>query len=1105
MDRTNVDFAIVVALKEEYTVIATLLGANLDVVHPSDPTFYWLRIRDIHNHLQAGIVALVDDMGQSACINTTHKLLQRYKPAVLLNVGISGSLDSDCLLGDVVVPTFADNPLSKAKAVSKARGKKRFSLEVAGDPRRCTDTLVKQVSSLHLTHEADCESEFVSNSSEILKSRVNHSELQFLRKNKLIGSRQKIISGPVVSGDIVGASQAFKDFLKSHNRKFIALDMESLGFLSSADENTEIPRLIVRGISDFSDERKTTLDEKFRGEFRILAMSNALSVTKLFLTRHLAPPSLSQATRPALGSLVTDLHGIALSQYLNMSYYEPLTKAPLVEVAKLFRLNIAEASMSQPKETLTELLSSLIASPHPCPLRIKGLVGSGKTVLLQTLYLQLYRGFSDNNKLPVPFFIDIKRYDHIADNPRETKNTLKKDLHQLENLLNLFPEQPAVIFIDSIDHHAPHRTAVEQEIVRLLSTRTNIRSVTAVGVHSHSHDYRTIPTRLNNAERTIRAGTTHRNQREAIDFLNAVNTIWHGEKGKRLELARSWVKKFNIQEIDFLTAHMMLAQAASSDAEHITNWVNFCELYCKEYLQEYSLDAPSEALLDQACEMAHQYFIQRASLKYKSDRKMQVLWNLIHYHSGIQQFLIARQVVETLRKFNGKVRSLNVLNHVYPQPIDRLCKDIMNCSTNVELECIAGAKKLASTIKKHKYGPYLKAATQACYLVGRAKSPEAQHLAIQFLKDLQAKAAARSIRVDADQKPLEYRKSHLLYERTIFISLAYLGDKQSSDLYVERLIKDQDCDMLNRGFHLEYYQDTESIPDTDQMLHVDDLKPFPRTWLTLTSRIERVLNGGSTVLLEIELHTLLSLCQHRHAAGKLSPEYKNKIRSLMNKILGRIKNTLLRRYIVMLNKTFRAAAFPIGRIAEQLYALKSEKRAGWRARGFKAADCESVADHTFGAILLANLFLPDRPPNQSTAWQGYDKEKIMKYLFIHDFAEAFTGDLLPAQRDENARKEEEEWFDYLQMLSTYSCTSGLRSIAERWSEFKAKSNLNAKIAIDVDKLENLMQLYLYSRHGHVIDDFKKWEENLVSHIKTEAGVQILKVIQLWFGNDLSPV
>ncbi len=58
--------------------------------------------------------------------------------------------------------------------------------------------------------------------------------------------------------------------------------MESAGVLNAAHKRA-VSSLIIRGISDYSDDRKEKLDEIGRGTFRRYAMNNALALLWLLM------------------------------------------------------------------------------------------------------------------------------------------------------------------------------------------------------------------------------------------------------------------------------------------------------------------------------------------------------------------------------------------------------------------------------------------------------------------------------------------------------------------------------------------------------------------------------------------------------------------------------------------------------------------------------------------------------------------------------------------------------------------------------------------------------------------------------------------------------
>jgi hypothetical protein len=77
---------------------------------------------------------------------------------------------------------------------------------------------------------------------------------------------------------VVGAAKAFTDELLEIDRKFLALDMEAAGVVKAASDRLNPVRvLVVRGISDFADERKKEIDNQGKGAWRRLGVRNATS------------------------------------------------------------------------------------------------------------------------------------------------------------------------------------------------------------------------------------------------------------------------------------------------------------------------------------------------------------------------------------------------------------------------------------------------------------------------------------------------------------------------------------------------------------------------------------------------------------------------------------------------------------------------------------------------------------------------------------------------------------------------------------------------------------------------------------------------------------
>ena len=131
--------------------------------------------------------------------------------------------------------------------------------------------------------------------------------------------------------------------------------------------------------------------------------------------------------------------------------------------------------------------------------------------------------------------------------------------------------------------------------------------------------------------------------------------------------------------------------------------------------------------------------------------------------------------------------------------------------------------------------------------------------------------------------------------------------------------------------------------------------------------------------------------------------------------------------------------------------LKKIMRQGWIDK-LSIIHPESVADHTFSMSIIG-MVLSDL--------EGYNTEKILKMIILHDLAESIIGDITPEQ------KEKKEKFD----LENNSMQKILSSLPESikcqyetiWNEFQNYESKEAKFVHEIDKLEMALQAKIYSK------------------------------------------
>jgi putative hydrolase of HD superfamily len=135
--------------------------------------------------------------------------------------------------------------------------------------------------------------------------------------------------------------------------------------------------------------------------------------------------------------------------------------------------------------------------------------------------------------------------------------------------------------------------------------------------------------------------------------------------------------------------------------------------------------------------------------------------------------------------------------------------------------------------------------------------------------------------------------------------------------------------------------------------------------------------------------------------------------------------------------------------------LKRTPRTGWVTRG--VPDAESVADHSFG-VAFVSLILGEMVEHR------LDKTKLLTIALLHDLPESVIGDLAtPATTHfppDAKRKAETNALNELLSGLPPDCAGHWRSW---WQEFEDGTSIEGQIVRDADRLDMLIQAYVYER------------------------------------------
>ena len=135
---------------------------------------------------------------------------------------------------------------------------------------------------------------------------------------------------------------------------------------------------------------------------------------------------------------------------------------------------------------------------------------------------------------------------------------------------------------------------------------------------------------------------------------------------------------------------------------------------------------------------------------------------------------------------------------------------------------------------------------------------------------------------------------------------------------------------------------------------------------------------------------------------------------------------------------------------EDIESLKHSERQGWKDRDIDRPR-DTIASHSFGTALLAWARAEEL---------GFDSDKAVKTLLIHDLIMAHIRDLTPHEEGYDSKKEMEEAKTEALMQNIPESMRG--EFTELFDEFQAQDTEFDRFCRECDKLDTLLQALSYS-------------------------------------------
>lgn len=163
----------------------------------------------------------------------------------------------------------------------------------------------------------------------------------------------------------------------------------------------------------------------------------------------------------------------------------------------------------------------------------------------------------------------------------------------------------------------------------------------------------------------------------------------------------------------------------------------------------------------------------------------------------------------------------------------------------------------------------------------------------------------------------------------------------------------------------------------------------------------------------------------------------------------------------------------------QAARLKWVPRSGWLMRG--VPDPESVAEHSWGTAFLALVL-------SASVDEPLDRGKLLTIALLHDLPEAVLSDVpTPATPyfPPAAKREAEGRV----LADLFAGLPGDEPWLACWEEFEAGSTPEGRLVQDVDRLEMLLQAYLYeTNRGSRLAEFWQGQSQRSFHFAVSQAV-----------------
>lgn len=712
---------------------------------------------------------------------------------------------------------------------------------------------------------------------------------------------------------------------------------------------------------------------------------------------------------------------------------------------------------------IDSFLRAIYSSNQEYILKISGNNGSEKNSIMQLLFLRIYCDAMNGKNDYIPFYVNVPYYekrDYSCDKSiaSQVGAEMASDLDAFIQGIKQCPERKPIIFIDGIRDFIFSKSLIEHILSDKLSTTHNLQKVVSVDTNLTNNKKRlkkVIALAPKNFEYIAHVVPLDLADDDACErYFSAFQDIY------RIQVSdlHGKLKSMLFYELD--TYVLRLSAATIRDNIHNDSFT-ITDLY--ETMCLDMLNGSREALL-LAAETAYQFAYTETEFS-DSDVFSFMHWTIIKRHKSFVEFLISYYYIHKLTEFENNW-DVPFFEMVLPKEVTRFVTPRLNDSFGNE-------EKLLKLCKSHYTAMGILGQSEMTFWLGRVKNvklaTEAKHLLKQYYDETSALIDKK--RTGHLYESISAQKADLFLLRGITVSLIYCGIDNIASNYISSLIDDDLTNMINKGFHLEYYGDKPYLPNENMLDFEDDISVGEKTLKRLVKNIEQHLSKRTLPpVFELDLFTMCSLIQARietpdEITGLPLRKYVLRCTDFLQEYKDRARHVSNKKafiYFNMVHDDFCTylAEDVVDSVACTTYNTYSKaatvKRTGWVHLGIP--DPESIVEHMYNTWLLGMLNLPEKYDDEE-----YDKNRILNMIMLHDLGETKTGDIpKPSKKGHPEYEEAEDCVMKAFLLKgTYPTMPNLREGYALWEEWSEQKTFNSRVAKDLDILQAMYQFCVY--------------------------------------------